>query len=65
MRDAVDAGVRTVSGRYGGLEVTTDIVEGDVVDALAAAAAQSEMLVLGSAATAGSWASCSARWGSR
>ncbi|MFB9464014.1 universal stress protein [Streptomyces cinereospinus] len=48
VRDAVDAGVRTVSGRYGGLEVTTDIVEGDVVDALAAAAAQSEMLVLGS-----------------
>ncbi|GEC06167.1 universal stress protein [Streptomyces spinoverrucosus] len=48
VRDAVDAGVRTVSGRYAGLEVTTDIVEGDVVDALTAAAAESEMLVLGS-----------------
>ncbi|MBV7699781.1 universal stress protein [Streptomyces sp. TRM70350] len=47
-RDAVDAGVRTVSGRYADLEVTTDLVEGDVVDTLAAAAAESEMLVLGS-----------------
>ncbi|MFI9615121.1 universal stress protein [Streptomyces sp. NPDC052023] len=48
VRDAVDAGVRTVSGRHAGLEVTTDIVEGDAADALAAAADQSEMLVLGS-----------------
>ncbi|MBG0857543.1 universal stress protein [Streptomyces spinoverrucosus] len=48
VRDAVDAGVRTVSGRYADLEVTTDIVEGDVVDTLTAAAAESEMLVLGS-----------------
>ncbi|WP_180686389.1 universal stress protein [Streptomyces gossypiisoli] len=48
VRDAVDAGVRTVSGRYAGLEVTTDIVEADVVGTLTAAAAESEMLVLGS-----------------
>ncbi|MFG3660479.1 universal stress protein [Streptomyces sp. NPDC047706] len=48
VRDAVEAGVRTVGGRYAGLAVTTDIVEGDAVDALAAAADQSEMLVLGS-----------------
>ncbi|MEV7992834.1 universal stress protein [Streptomyces sp. NPDC086077] len=48
VRDAVDAGVRTVGGRYAGLEVTTDIVEGDAADVLAAAGDRSEMLVLGS-----------------
>ncbi|MFD7433864.1 universal stress protein [Streptomyces sp. NPDC059861] len=48
VRDAVDAGVRTVGGRYAGLEVSTDVVEGDAADALAAAGDRSEMLVLGS-----------------
>lgn len=48
VRDAVDAGVRTVGGRYAGLEVTTDVVEGDAADALAEAGDRSETLVLGS-----------------
>ncbi|MFJ4468186.1 universal stress protein [Streptomyces sp. NPDC089424] len=48
VREAVDAGVRSVGGRYAGLEVTTDVVEGDAADVLAAAGDQSRMLVLGS-----------------
>ncbi|AEY87402.1 universal stress protein [Streptomyces olivaceoviridis] len=40
--------VRTVSERHPELTVTTDVVEGAAADALAGAAAEAEMLVLGS-----------------
>lgn len=47
-RDAMTEAVRTVTGRYTGLEVDTDLVEGGSVDVLVSAAADAEMLVLGS-----------------
>ncbi|MDH6521221.1 nucleotide-binding universal stress UspA family protein [Streptomyces sp. SAI-208] len=47
-RDAMTEAVRTVTGRYAGLEVDTDLVEGGSVDVLVSAAADAEMLVLGS-----------------
>ncbi|MGJ5749337.1 nucleotide-binding universal stress UspA family protein [Streptomyces puniciscabiei] len=40
--------VRAVSGRHPGLAVSVDVVEGEPVQALARAAAEAEMLVLGS-----------------
>ncbi|MEU9479308.1 universal stress protein [Streptomyces sp. NPDC048191] len=46
--EGVAEAVRAVSGRHQGLEVSVDVVEGDPAHALAAAAAQTEMLVLGS-----------------
>ncbi|CAM5744816.1 putative Universal stress protein [Streptomyces afghaniensis 772] [Streptomyces afghaniensis] len=45
---AVTEAVGTVTERHPDLEVTTDVVEGPVVDTLAAAAAGAEVLVLGS-----------------
>ncbi|MFL6000542.1 MAG: universal stress protein [Streptomyces sp.] len=47
-RDAVGEAVRTVTGRHTGLDVSTEVVEGGSVDVLAAAAADAELLVLGS-----------------
>ncbi|MFH9009533.1 universal stress protein [Streptomyces afghaniensis] len=48
VRSAVTEAVGTVTERHPDLEVTTDVVEGPVVDTLAAAAAGAELLVLGS-----------------
>ncbi|MDN0199010.1 universal stress protein [Streptomyces sp. S.PNR 29] len=48
VRDAVAETARTVTERHPDLEVTTDVLEGDTVDTLVAAAADAEMLVLGS-----------------
>ncbi|MFE6200813.1 universal stress protein [Streptomyces sp. NPDC057838] len=48
VHSAVTEAVTTVTGRHPDLEVTTDVVEGPVVDTLIAAAAESELLVLGS-----------------
>ncbi|WP_437063819.1 universal stress protein [Streptomyces sp. enrichment culture] len=48
VREAVEEGVREVTARHPGLDVTTDVREGDAVDTLAAAAADSELLALGS-----------------
>ncbi|MFD7459899.1 MULTISPECIES: universal stress protein [unclassified Streptomyces] len=48
VREAVEEGVREITGRHPGLDVTTDVREGDAVDTLAAAAADSELLALGS-----------------
>ncbi|MFF4258379.1 universal stress protein [Streptomyces sp. NPDC001663] len=48
VRDALAEAVRTVTARHSGLDVTTDVVEGDTVDTLVAAAADAELLVLGS-----------------
>jgi nucleotide-binding universal stress UspA family protein len=45
---AVTEAVGTVTERHPDLEVTTDVVEGPVVDTLVAAAAGAELLVLGS-----------------
>ncbi|MFF0096205.1 universal stress protein [Streptomyces canus] len=47
-RDAVGEAVRTVTGRHTGLDVSTEVVEGGSVDMLVAAAADAELLVLGS-----------------
>ncbi|MDT0482084.1 universal stress protein [Streptomyces doebereineriae] len=47
-RDAVGEAVRTVTGRHTGLDVSTEVVEGGSVDVLVAAAAEAELLVLGS-----------------
>jgi nucleotide-binding universal stress UspA family protein len=47
-REAVGEAARTVAEKHPGLEVSTDVVAGDSVDALVAAAAEAEMLVLGS-----------------
>lgn len=47
-RDAVGEAVRTVTGRHTGLDVSTEVVEGGSVDVLVAAAADAELLVLGS-----------------
>ena len=48
VRDALAEAARTVTARHTGLDVTTDVVEGDTVDTLVAAAADAELLVLGS-----------------
>ena len=48
VRDALAEVARTVTARHTGLDVTTDVVEGDTVDTLVAAAADAELLVLGS-----------------
>lgn len=47
-RETVGEAARTVTGRHPELEVATEVVVDDGVDALVAAAARSEMLVLGS-----------------
>ncbi|MBD0842904.1 MULTISPECIES: universal stress protein [unclassified Streptomyces] len=47
-REAVAETVRGVREKHPGLEVSTDVLEGSPVDTLAAAAADAEMLVLGS-----------------
>ncbi|WP_217242737.1 universal stress protein [Streptomyces sp. AC555_RSS877] len=47
-KEAVGEAARTVTERHPGLEVSTDVVAGADVDALVAAAAEAEMLVLGS-----------------
>lgn len=47
-RDAVDAAVRAVAGRHPELDVSTDVLEGGSVDVLVAAAADAELMVLGS-----------------
>jgi nucleotide-binding universal stress UspA family protein len=47
-REAVAAAAGKAAERHTGLEVSADAVEGPVVDTLAAAAAEAEMLVLGS-----------------
>lgn len=46
--NAVGEAVRTVTGRHTGLDVATEVVEGGSVDVLVAAAADAELLVLGS-----------------
>ncbi|WP_112466129.1 universal stress protein [Streptomyces triticisoli] len=48
VRDGLAEAARTVTERHPDLTVTTDVVEDGAVDGLLAAAAQSEMLVLGS-----------------
>ncbi|MFI2436048.1 universal stress protein [Streptomyces sp. NPDC018693] len=48
VRDGVDDAVGAVAERHPGLEVTTEVVEGRPVETLVAAAADAEMLVLGS-----------------
>ncbi|NUQ98966.1 MAG: universal stress protein [Streptomyces sp.] len=48
VRDALAEAVRSVTARHPDLDVTTDVVAGETVDTLLAAAAESEMLVLGS-----------------
>lgn len=47
-RDAVGEAVRTITGRHTGLDMSTEVVEGGSVDVLVAAAADAELLVLGS-----------------
>ncbi|MER5216459.1 universal stress protein [Streptomyces sp. NPDC002838] len=47
-REVLASAAGTVTERYPGLEVSTDVVEGGSVDTLVAAAADAEMLVLGS-----------------
>ncbi|MFF7976359.1 universal stress protein [Streptomyces sp. NPDC007905] len=46
--DGVTRAVRSVSGRHPELDVSVDVLEGGAVEALAGAAADAEMLVLGS-----------------
>lgn len=48
VRDGLAEAARSVAGRHPGLEVTTDVVDGGTVETLVAAAADAEMLVLGS-----------------
>ncbi|MGW0762962.1 universal stress protein [Streptomyces sp. NPDC002814] len=48
VREAVAEAARTVTERHPELDVTTDVLEGGPVDTLAAAAADAEILVLGS-----------------
>ncbi|WP_073949151.1 universal stress protein [Streptomyces kebangsaanensis] len=48
VRDGLAEAARTVADRHPDVTVTTDVVEDGAVDALLAAAAESEMLVLGS-----------------
>ncbi|MEU6146781.1 universal stress protein [Streptomyces sp. NPDC047081] len=47
VRDAVAEAARAVSGRHSGLEVTTDVLEGESAEQLVGAAADAEMLVIG------------------
>jgi len=48
VRDALTGAVRGVTGRHPGLDLTTEVVAGETVETLVAAAAEAEMLVLGS-----------------
>ncbi|WP_327699553.1 universal stress protein [Streptomyces sp. NBC_00459] len=48
VRDGVDEAARSVAERHPELDLTVDVVEGNAAHALAGAAAQAEMLVLGS-----------------
>ncbi|MGW7202145.1 universal stress protein [Streptomyces sp. NPDC054837] len=48
VRETVAEATRAVTGRYPGLTVTTDVLEGAAVETLVDAAADAEMLVLGS-----------------
>ncbi|MFC9287650.1 universal stress protein [Streptomyces sp. NPDC057052] len=48
VRAAVRKAVDEVSGRHAGLRVTDDVLEGEPADTLVAAAAEAELLVLGS-----------------
>ncbi|MFJ9245589.1 universal stress protein [Streptomyces sp. NPDC101776] len=48
VRDAAAEAARTLAERHPGLDVTTDVMEGDPVDTLTAVAADAELLVLGS-----------------
>lgn len=48
VRDAAAEAARTVAEHHPGLDITTDVLEGDPVEALTAAAADAELLVLGS-----------------
>lgn len=48
VRDALAEAVRSVTARHPELDVATDVVAGETVDTLLDAAAESEMLVLGS-----------------
>ncbi|NEA98281.1 universal stress protein [Streptomyces sp. SID13726] len=48
VRDALAEAVRAVTARHPGLDVSSDILEGGSVDVLVAAAADAELLVLGS-----------------
>ncbi|MFD5494401.1 universal stress protein [Streptomyces sp. NPDC001812] len=48
VRDAMGESVRRITERHPDLAVTTDVLEGDAVQTLAGAAADAEMLVLGS-----------------
>jgi len=48
VRDALTEAVRGVTGRHPGLDLTTEVVAGETVETLVAAAAEAEMLVLGS-----------------
>ncbi|MFJ1969780.1 universal stress protein [Streptomyces sp. NPDC087903] len=48
VRDMLAEAAGTVTGHHRGLEVSTDVLEGSPVEALVAAAAEAEVLVLGS-----------------
>ncbi|MBN0043828.1 universal stress protein [Streptomyces actuosus] len=48
VRDSVEAAVRRVADRHPGLEVSTEVVEGPAVPTLVGAAAEAELLTLGS-----------------
>jgi len=48
VRDAAEEAVKAVTARHPGLDVGTEVLEGETVDTLVAAAAEAEMLVLGS-----------------
>ncbi|MER5451610.1 universal stress protein [Streptomyces sp. NPDC059690] len=48
VKNAVADAARAVEARHKGLEVITDVLEGDTVDTLVGAGAEAEMLVLGS-----------------
>ncbi|MCT9080998.1 universal stress protein [Streptomyces fulvoviolaceus] len=48
VRDTLAEAVRTVTARHPGLDVSGDVLEGDTVESLVAAAAEAELLVLGS-----------------
>ncbi|MET9907585.1 universal stress protein [Streptomyces sp. NPDC006476] len=48
VRDALGEAAKAVTARHTGLDVSTEVLEGETVDTLVAAAADAEMLVLGS-----------------
>jgi len=48
VRDTLAEAVRTVTARHPGLDVSSDVLEGDTVEALVGAATDTELLVLGS-----------------